>query len=103
MAKTTNSLLTQVGTIEVTTMPTARSVDDVSLPGTPKRWGRTALKPASTTRSAKSSTLGVIPGISAITMTAGPEPRRKTTRVLPSWVNVVRSKPDRSASAMAAT
>jgi hypothetical protein len=32
-----------------------------------------------------------MPGISAITITAGPVPRRKVSRVLPSWVNVVRS------------
>jgi hypothetical protein len=33
-----------------------------------------------------------MPGISAITMTAGPVPVRKTVRVLPSWVNVPVSK-----------
>src|SRR4051794_3346092 len=55
----------------------------------------------STTRSANSRTPGVIPGISAITMTAGPDPFLYTSRVLPPWVNVVVSKPARG-SAMAA-
>ena len=39
-------------------------------------------------------TLGVIPGISAITTTAGPLPERKTSLVLPSYVNVVVSNPE---------
>src|SRR5262245_2074477 len=51
----------------------------------------------STTRRAKSSTFGVMPGISETTMTAGPVPARKTSRVLPSCVKVVRSNWLRSA------
>ena len=51
-------------------------------------------------RRANSATLGVMPGISAITMTAGPVPLRKMSRVLPSWVNVVFSKSLRESSGM---
>src|SRR5947209_5851302 len=51
----------------------------------------------SRTRRANSRTLGVMPGISAMTITAGPVPVRKTSRVFPSWVNVVRSNALRSA------
>jgi len=43
--------------------------------------------------SAVPTTFGVMPGISAFTITAGPEPIRYTSRVLPSNVNVVLSKP----------
>lgn len=98
MAKTTNSLLTQAGTIEVSTAFTAVPLDEVSRPGTPNRWGRVTLNPAATTRSANASTLGVIPGISAMTRTAGPLPLRNTSRVLSPWVKVPRSKSDRSGS-----
>ena len=38
---------------------------------------------------ANSSTLGVMPGISATTITAGPSPLRNTVRSLPSWEKVV--------------
>src|SRR5262245_30780190 len=41
-----------------------------------------------------------MPGISAITITAGPDPRRSTSRVTPSWVKGPRSKPARSWSAI---
>ena len=50
------------------------------------------MQPMSATHPANASTFGEMPGISAITMTAGPVPRRKTSRVLPSWVKVVFSK-----------
>ncbi len=36
----------------------------------------TAVQPAATTRRAKPATLGVIPGTSAMTITAGPVPAR---------------------------
>src|SRR5205823_5995161 len=48
--------------------------------------------PSPTKRLAKSATRGVIPGISLMTMTAGPLPLRNTFRVLPSKVNSVGSK-----------
>ena len=54
------------------------------------------MQPMSTTRLANSRTFGLMPGISAITMTAGPVPLRNTSRALPSWVNVVRSYGARS-------
>ncbi len=47
-----------------------------SAPGRPKRCGITAVQPMEVTRRANSATWGVMPGISAITITAGPEPRR---------------------------
>jgi hypothetical protein len=43
------------------------------------------------TRSANSTTLGEMPGISAMTTTAGPVPLRNTVRALPAWVKVERS------------
>ena len=49
-----------------------------SLPGVPNRCGITAVHPMSATRRAKAATLGVMPGTSAITMTAGPVPLRNT-------------------------
>ncbi len=47
-----------------------------STPGAPKRWGRTAVKPSAATLRANPATLGVIPGTSAMTTTAGPRPSR---------------------------
>ena len=67
-----------------------------STPGSPKRWGIATLHPAATTARAKSATFGVIPGISAITMTHGPVPERKTSWVTPSWVNEDRAKSARA-------
>ena len=63
----------------------------------------TAVQPMAATLRAKPATFGEMPGISEITITAGPEPRRNTVRALPSWVNVVRSKSCRSSSAMRET
>ncbi len=60
---------------------------DVASPGTPNRCGSTAVHPSSATRSANATTSGVIPGTSAMTITAGPVPRRNTRRVVPPWVN----------------
>lgn len=49
---------------------------DGAAPGFPKRWGSTAVHPMAATLRPKPATFGVIPGISAITITAGPEPTR---------------------------
>jgi hypothetical protein len=54
------------------------------------------VKPASTTRWPNSVTPGCNPGISWITITAGPDPARYTSRVVPSWTNVDRAKPGTS-------
>ncbi len=93
VASTVNSRLTHVGTNDDSAYRTepSRPPANGSRPGSPNRWGSTAVQPMSTTRSANSTTLGVMPGISAMTTTAGPVPRRNTARSLPSWVNVVRS------------
>ncbi len=66
-----NSLLTQ-------TLPSAltNGTGAIVEPTSPKRCGRTTVNPRATTSSAKPSTSGVIPGISWITMTPGPLPRR---------------------------
>ena len=61
------------------------------------------MQPMSATRREKAATLGVIPGISAITITAGPVPTRNTSRVLPRWVNVVVSKSSIGSSAIVGT
>ena len=71
VAHAENSFDTHAGPMARTTLPT-----DGSAPGTPKRCGRTAVQPMATTRSAKSMTFGVMPGISANTSTAGPLPLR---------------------------
>jgi hypothetical protein len=78
VANTVNSLLMHAGTID----DNPYSVVDrrlvvagsMSRPGVPNRWGSTAVHPMSATLRAKSATWGVMPGISAITITAGPEP-----------------------------
>jgi len=48
----------------------------ISLPASPNRWGQNTVMPAAATREAKRSTNGCSPGISWITITAGPVPRR---------------------------
>ncbi len=73
----------------------------VSRPGSPNRWGMTAVHPIPATVRANAATFGVIPGSSAMTITAGPLPRRNTVRSLPSWENVPREKSPRSSSAIA--
>ena len=45
---------------------------DSATPGGPNRCGRTTVKPAATTRSAKAFTCGVMPGISVMITTPGP-------------------------------
>ena len=57
-------------------------------PGVPNSDGMRTLNPASTTRCANSTTCGCSPGISWITITAGPVPPAYTGRVRPSCVNV---------------
>ena len=71
VAQAENSFETQAGAMALIVLP-----GDISAPGTPKRWGTTAVHPSVTTRSAKSITFGVMPGISANTSTAGPSPLR---------------------------
>ncbi|MEJ7719567.1 MAG: hypothetical protein WKF58_03615 [Ilumatobacteraceae bacterium] len=70
-ASTANSLEMHAGPSERIALTALRGA-----PGTPNRWGSTDVQPSSTTRSANSITFGVMPGISAITITAGPTPRR---------------------------
>ena len=55
---------------------------DSGRPGSPNRFGIQTVKPASRTMRAKRATWGVIPGISVITITAGPEPATKVGLVL---------------------
>ena len=71
VAHAENSFDTHAGPIALMVLPI-----DGSAPGTPKRWGTTAVQPMAATRSAKSRTFGVMPGISANTSTAGPVPFR---------------------------
>ena len=54
--------------------------------------------PAPRRARANSTTFGVMPGISAMTITAGPVPARNTSRVLPSKVNCVLSNPSSTSS-----
>ena len=49
---------------------------EIARPGVPTSEGMTTVNPAATTSLAKAATFGVIPGISWITMTPGPVPRR---------------------------
>ncbi len=62
-------------------------------PGSPKRCGSTAVQPAAATRRANVATCGVMPGISLITITAGPLPTRKMSRRFPSASNESLVKP----------
>ena len=66
-----NSLLTHTRLVTERIVPT-----DIAAPGGPNRCGMTTVNPRSTTSSANVITLGVIPGISWITMTPGPDPLR---------------------------
>ena len=72
----------------------------LSAPGSPKRTGMNTVWPRSTTRRANPATAGVMPGISAITMTAVPLPARYTSRRLPPKVNVSRVKSVRASVVM---
>ena len=69
-------------------------------PGSPKRWGRTAVQPRAATRRPKSATLGVMPGISAMTTTAGPVPVRYTVHALPSCSKTLEVKSARAGAAL---
>ncbi len=70
-ASVANSRLTQARAISAMTYDPAGW-----RPGVPKRCGITAVIPRSATFRANAATRGVIPGISWITMTAGPAPTR---------------------------
>lgn len=70
-ANTVNSRLIQARVREERTYPGV-----ATRPSSPNRWGITAVNPASTTVRPKVATAGVMPGISLITMTAGPDPAR---------------------------
>lgn len=54
----------------------AMSLGVGSAPGMPNSWGSTAVQPMAATRRAKDATKGVMPGISLMTITAGPAPVR---------------------------
>jgi len=71
-----------------------------SRPGSPNSTGSTAEQPIPATMRANASTFGVIPGISAITITAGPVPAEYTTRSTPSCSNTERVKPASAASSL---
>ena len=81
-AKAANSFETHAGTIERNALTAV-----AGSPGTPNRLGSHTEHPTPTTRSANSTTFGVMPGISAMTTTAGPSPLRYTDRVVPPSVN----------------
>ena len=65
----------------ITARPAAASGN---APSRPNSDGRYTEKPASRTQRAKRATCGLIPGISASTITAGPAPATRTVRVSPS-------------------
>ena len=73
---TVNSREMHAGMIDRMNRPTAGRpfADSASRPGSPNRCGTTAVQPIAATRRAKVATPGVMPGISAITITAGPDP-----------------------------
>ena len=93
----------QAGTIELSTVDGDRAAGrrPGRDPGSPNRCGITAVQPMAATRRANSSTFGVMPGISAMTITAGPDALAEDVRVLPSWVKVVALEVCRSSSAIA--
>ena len=86
-----NSRETQPWVIDFNTYGT-----DGVRPVSPNRYGIATVNPASTTRCANAATLGVMPGISLITTTPGPEPARYTVRVSPLSVNCVSVKASRT-------
>ena len=71
VAKAENSLLTQALGMERRYSPRSAGI-----PSRPNSDGIHTVNPFPTTTRAKSATLGVTPGISAMTITAGPEPAR---------------------------
>src|SRR5664280_1379225 len=62
-------------------------------PGRPNSDGRKTVYPASINHCANSTTPGCSPGISWMTITAGPVPARNTSWARPSWVNIEWSNP----------
>ena len=70
-ANAENSRETQAGPIDCRAY-----APDAGRPGSPNRLGSTAVHPAAATRRPNSATRGVMPGISLITITAGPSPTR---------------------------
>ena len=68
-AKARNSFDTHAGASDV-----AMYGSEMSRPGSPNSTGMTTVNPASITRRANVMTAGVMPGISAMTITAGPSP-----------------------------
>ncbi len=72
----------------------------LSAPGSPNRTGMNTVWPRATTRRANSATLGVMPGISAMTITAVPWPARYTRRSTPAKVNVSSVKSESTSVAM---
>ena len=87
-AHVVNSRATQPPTSDRIVYPTPNG-----LPGVPNSDGIRTWKPRSTTRRPKSITPGCNPGISWITITAGPVPAEYTTRSSPSCSNTERVKP----------
>src|SRR3954452_8409765 len=90
-AQAENSLETHARVIEFNTYGT-----DPSGPASPNMSGIATVKPASTTRCANAATFGVMPGISLMTTTPGPDPARYPVRVEPLWVNSDVVKPSRA-------
>ena len=70
-ANAENSREMQAGPIDPRAYP-----PDGGRPGWPNRLGSTAVHPAAATRRPNPATRGVMPGISLMTITAGPEPMR---------------------------
>ncbi len=81
VAMVENSLLTHTPPKLRSRYPPWESRDPTSglRPASPKRSGITAVHPRATTRSAKPTTNGEMPGISVITSTTGPAPLRYTS------------------------
>ncbi len=95
-AHVVNSLATQTLTAEA---PIARPVGPA--PGRPTSDGMTTVKPRATTSLAKRATSGVMLGISWMTITPGPVPRRNVSWVMPAAENSPRSQPARTVAGSA--
>ncbi|MDD9935785.1 MAG: hypothetical protein OXT09_19390 [Myxococcales bacterium] len=85
--------LAQLSPQGLETLALADRVGGEALAGRAEEVRITTVKPASATERAKLATSGVMPGISCITTTPGPCPRRKTVRATPSCSKRVCSKP----------
>ena len=86
-----NSLAMQIFIIDCAT----ESCDD-SRSGEPTNDGITTVKPRSTTSLANCATVGVMPGISWITNTAGPLPRRYVGKLISAALNSPSVQPART-------